>query len=96
MAELIGAAEGQFGGIDILFNNAGVMLGGDDDAVATPDDIIRRTLDINVRGVLLGCRHGIPALRARGGGAIINTASFVASVGAATPRSPTPRRRALC
>ena len=46
VAELIGAAEEQFGGIDILFNNAGVMLGGDDDAVATPDDIIRSLVDL--------------------------------------------------
>lgn len=83
---MIAAAEDQFGGLDILFNNAGVMLSGDDDAVSTPDDIIDRTLEINVKGVLLGCRYGIPALQRRGGGAIINTASFVASVGAATPQ----------
>jgi len=84
--DMIAAAEEHFGGLDILFNNAGVMLAGDDDAVSTPDDIIDRTLNINVKGVLLGCRHGIPALQRRGGGAIINTASFVASVGAATPQ----------
>ncbi len=83
---MVATAEADFGGLDIVFNNAGVMLGGDDDATSTPDDIIHRTLDINVRGVLLGCRHGIPAIRRRGGGAIINTASFVASVGAATPQ----------
>ena len=86
VAAMIALAEDRFGGLDILFNNAGVMLAGDDDAVETPDEIIARTLDINVRGVLLGCRHGIPALRRRGGGAIVNTASFVASVGAATPQ----------
>lgn len=86
VATMIGAAEEHFGGLDILFNNAGVMLPGDDDAVETTDDIIGRTLDVNVRGVLLGCRHGIPALRRRGGGSIVNTASFVASMGAATPQ----------
>jgi NAD(P)-dependent dehydrogenase (short-subunit alcohol dehydrogenase family) len=69
-----------------MFNNAGVMLDGDDDAVSTPDAIIDRTLDINVKGVILGCRYAVPALRRRGGGVIINTASFVASVGAATPQ----------
>jgi NAD(P)-dependent dehydrogenase (short-subunit alcohol dehydrogenase family) len=79
-------AEAEFGGLDIMFNNAGVMLDGDDDAVSTPDAIIDRTLDINVKGVILGCRFAVPALRRRGGGVIINTASFVASVGAATPQ----------
>lgn len=83
---MIATAEDGYGGLDILFNNAGVMLAGDDDAVATSDEIIQRTLDINVKGVLLGCRHGIPALRRRGGGCILNTASFVASLGAATPQ----------
>ncbi len=85
-AAMIEAAESNFGGLDILFNNAGVMLPGDDDAVATPEAIIDKTLAINVKGVLNGCRFGVPALRRRGGGAIINTASFVASVGAATPQ----------
>jgi len=79
-------AESEFGGLDIMFNNAGVMLDGDHDAVSTPEEIIDRTLAINVKGVILGCRYAIPALRRRGGGAIINTASFVASVGAATPQ----------
>ena len=86
MANVIAVAESEFGGLDILFNNAGVMLPGDDDAVSTPDSIIDRTLAINVKGVLIGCREGVPALLRRGGGSIINTASFVASVGAATPQ----------
>jgi NAD(P)-dependent dehydrogenase (short-subunit alcohol dehydrogenase family) len=83
---VVSQAEAEFGGLDIMFNNAGVMLDGDDDAVSTPDAIIDRTLDINVKGVILGCRYAVPALRRRGGGVIINTASFVASVGAATPQ----------
>jgi NAD(P)-dependent dehydrogenase (short-subunit alcohol dehydrogenase family) len=83
---VVSRAEAEFGGLDIMFNNAGVMLDGDDDAVSTPDAIIDRTLDINVKGVILGCRYAVPALRRRGGGVIINTASFVASVGAATPQ----------
>ena len=86
VAAMIATCETEFGGVDIVFNNAGVMLAGDDDAVGTPDAIIERTLAINVRGVLLGCRHAIPALRRRGGGSIINTASFVATLGAATPQ----------
>jgi NAD(P)-dependent dehydrogenase (short-subunit alcohol dehydrogenase family) len=83
---VVSKAEAEFGGLDIMFNNAGVMLDGDGDAVSTPDAIIDRTLDINVKGVILGCRYAVPALRRRGGGVIINTASFVASVGAATPQ----------
>ena len=83
---MIAAAEHEYGGLDILFNNAGVMLAGDDDAMATSEEIIDRTLAINVKGVILGCKYGIPALRRRGRGSIINTASFVASLGAATPQ----------
>ena len=86
LATMVGAAEEDFGQLDILFNNAGVMLSSDHDAVSTDESTIDATLAINVKGVLLGCKHGIPALRRAGGGSIINTASFVASVGAATPQ----------
>ena len=86
VSDLFDLAESEFGRVDIIFNNAGVMLPGDDDAVNTPDDVIDRTLAINVKGVIHGCRFGIPALRRAGGGSIVNTASFVASVGAATPQ----------
>lgn len=86
VASLFELAEAEFGRVDILFNNAGVMLPGDDDAMTTSDEVIDRTLAINVKGVIHGCRHGIPALRRAGGGTIVNTASFVASVGAATPQ----------
>lgn len=86
VAAMFEMAESHFGRVDVVFNNAGVMLAGDDDAVSTTDDVIDRTLAINVKGVIHGCRHGIPALRRAGGGSIINTASFVASVGAATPQ----------
>jgi NAD(P)-dependent dehydrogenase (short-subunit alcohol dehydrogenase family) len=86
VAALFRLAEEQFGRVDVVFNNAGVMLPGDDDALSTSDEVIDRTLAINVKGVIHGCRHGIPALRRAGGGSIINTASFVASVGAATPQ----------
>lgn len=86
VAALFRVAEEQFGRVDVVFNNAGVMLPGDGDALTTPDDVIDRTLAINVKGVIHGCRHGIPALRRAGGGSIINTASFVAGVGSATPQ----------
>ncbi|EFJ17930.1 hypothetical protein SELMODRAFT_114049, partial [Selaginella moellendorffii] len=75
-----------FGGLHILFNNAGIMDANDGDAINTPDDVIDRTLDINVKGVIYGCRYGIPAIQRSGGGSVINTASFVAFLGAAAPQ----------
>ncbi len=84
--EVIGATMSQFGAIDVLYNNAGVMIGDDDDPVSTPIATYERTMDINVRGVLLGCRHAIPPMLAAGRGSIINVASFVAHMGAATPQ----------
>lgn len=75
-----------FGGLHVLYNNAGVMLSEDDNPVTTPIEIYERTMDINVKGVLLGCRHAIPAMLASGGGSIVNVASFVAHMGAATPQ----------
>ena len=84
--QAVAAAVDTYGGLHVLYNNAGVMLGDDDDPVTTPIEVYERTMDINVKGVLLGCRHGIPALLASGGGSVINVASFVAHMGAATPQ----------
>ena len=70
----------------MLFNNAGIMDSRDDDAVTTDEEVWDLTMDVNAKGVFLGCKHGIPALRRAGGGCIINTASFVAVLGAATPQ----------
>ncbi|MSY13451.1 MAG: SDR family oxidoreductase, partial [Actinobacteria bacterium] len=75
----------------VLHNNAGVMIGDDDDPVSTPIETYERTMDVNVKGVLLGCRFAIPAMEATiaaggGGCSIINVASFVAHMGAATPQ----------
>ena len=86
MARAVETAEATYGRLDIAFNNAGIMLADDADAVATSDETIDKTLAVNLKGVLYGCRHQIPAMRRAGGGSIINTASFVASVGAATPQ----------
>jgi NAD(P)-dependent dehydrogenase (short-subunit alcohol dehydrogenase family) len=83
---MIAAAEQTFGRLNVLFNNAGIMHAKDDDAVSTDESIWDLTLDINAKGVFLGCKYGIPALRRAGGGSIINTASFVARLGAATPQ----------
>ncbi len=83
---MVAAAERTFGKLDVLFNNAGISLADDDDATRTTELVWDRTFAVNVKGVFLGCKYGIPALRRAGGGSIINTASFVARVGAATPQ----------
>lgn len=83
---MIDLAETTYGKLDILFNNAGISHAQDDDAVTTEEDVWDLTFDINVKGVFLGCKYGIQALRRNGGGTIINTASFVALLGAATPQ----------
>ncbi|CAB4861196.1 unannotated protein [freshwater metagenome] len=75
-----------FGGLHVLYNNAGVMLGDDDGPTNTSIATYNLTMDINVKGVLLGCRYAIPAMLASGGGSIVNVASFVAHMGAATPQ----------
>jgi NAD(P)-dependent dehydrogenase (short-subunit alcohol dehydrogenase family) len=83
---MIAAVESEFGGLQILFNNAGISHAQDDDAIQTSEDVWDLTMAINVKGVFLGCKYGIPALRRAGGGSIINVASFVAVLGAATPQ----------
>jgi NAD(P)-dependent dehydrogenase (short-subunit alcohol dehydrogenase family) len=84
--QMVAAAEREFGRLNVLFNNAGIMHAKDDDAIATDESVWDLTLDVNAKGVFLGCKYGIPALRRAGGGSVINTASFVARMGAATPQ----------
>jgi NAD(P)-dependent dehydrogenase (short-subunit alcohol dehydrogenase family) len=84
--QMVAAAEKAFGKLNVLFNNAGIMHANDDDAVSTSEEVWDLTLDINAKGVFLGCKYGIPALKRAGGGSVINTASFVAKMGAATPQ----------
>jgi len=83
---MVRAAEERVGRLDVLFNNAGISHPKDDDAVSTEEEVWDLTMNVNLKGVFLGCKHGIPALRRAGGGSIINTASFVALLGAATPQ----------
>jgi NAD(P)-dependent dehydrogenase (short-subunit alcohol dehydrogenase family) len=83
---MVAEAEKHFGKLDVLFNNAGVMIGEDGDAESTDEAVWEKTMNINAKGVFLGCKYGVPALRRAGGGSIINTASFVALLGAATPQ----------
>jgi NAD(P)-dependent dehydrogenase (short-subunit alcohol dehydrogenase family) len=81
---MIAAAEATFGRLDVVFNNAGIVDSADGDSQETSLAVWEKTLAVNLRGVLLGCKFAIPALRRAGGGSIINTASFVATMGAAT------------
>jgi NAD(P)-dependent dehydrogenase (short-subunit alcohol dehydrogenase family) len=78
------AAVAEFGGIDVLYNNAGISPPDDDSILETDLDAWERVQAVNTRGVYLCCKYGIPYLLERGGGSVINVASFVALVGAAT------------
>ncbi|MFP8875013.1 MAG: SDR family oxidoreductase, partial [Myxococcota bacterium] len=82
--EAVAAAVDFGGGLHVLFNNAGVMPDADGSPLDTPESVWQQVVDINLKGVFLGCKYGIPALLDSGGGSIINTASFVAVMGAAT------------
>jgi NAD(P)-dependent dehydrogenase (short-subunit alcohol dehydrogenase family) len=84
---MVAAAVAAFGRLDILYNNAGVMLAEDGSVDSTDESIWDRTLGINVKGVAHGCKYGIPAMVDSGGGSIINVASFVAWMGAATSQT---------
>ena len=83
---MVAAAEREYGQLNVLFNNAGILHGSDDNAMVTDEDTWDLTMGINLKGVFLGCKYGIPALQRAGGGSVINTASFVALLGAATPQ----------
>ncbi|MBI1280415.1 MAG: glucose 1-dehydrogenase [Anaerolineaceae bacterium] len=83
---MVKVAEQTYGKLNILFNNAGISHADDDNAMTTEESVWDLTMAINVKGVFLGCKFGIPAILRAGGGSIINTASFVAILGAATPQ----------
>jgi NAD(P)-dependent dehydrogenase (short-subunit alcohol dehydrogenase family) len=80
----VATAERLAGGLHVLFNNAGIFPDDDGLPVDTPEAVWERVVDVNLKGVFLGCKYGIPALLRAGGGSIVNTASFVAVMGAAT------------
>ena len=83
---MVAEAEAKYGKLTVMFNNAGISHADDDDAMNTTEAVWDLTFAVNVKGVFFGCKYGIPALRRAGGGSIINTASFVALLGAATPQ----------
>jgi NAD(P)-dependent dehydrogenase (short-subunit alcohol dehydrogenase family) len=74
----------RFGALHVLYNNAGIFPADDGGATETPESTWNAVMEINLKGVWLGCRAGIPAMIASGGGSIVNVASFVALMGAAT------------
>jgi NAD(P)-dependent dehydrogenase (short-subunit alcohol dehydrogenase family) len=84
---MVSTAVDRFGRLDILYNNAGVMLSDDGSIADTSEEIWDRTLAVNVKGVAHGCKYGVPAMIASGGGSIVNVASFVAWMGAATSQT---------
>jgi NAD(P)-dependent dehydrogenase (short-subunit alcohol dehydrogenase family) len=81
---MMAATAEHFGGIDVLYNNAGISPGDDASVLDTSVEAWQRVQDVNTLGVFLCCKHGIPYLLERGGGSVINVASFVAILGAAT------------
>jgi NAD(P)-dependent dehydrogenase (short-subunit alcohol dehydrogenase family) len=81
---MIDFAEKTFGKLNTLFNNAGIFPDADGSVLETEEEVWDLVMDVNLKGVFFGCKYGIPALLRAGGGSIINTASFVALIGAAT------------
>ena len=80
----VATAERSYGALHVLFNNAGIFPDADGSPVDTPEAVFDQVMAVNLKGVFLGCKYGIPALLRAGGGSIVNTASFVAVLGAAT------------
>ena len=84
VAALFRTAADTFGSVDVAFNNAGISPPEDDSVLTTDIDIWRRVQDVNLTSVYLCCKHAIPHMQRQGKGSVINTASFVAVMGAAT------------
>jgi NAD(P)-dependent dehydrogenase (short-subunit alcohol dehydrogenase family) len=84
VSDLFNRVRSEFGRVDVIFNNAGISPIDDASVLDTTVEAWQRVQDVNLRSVFLCCKHGIPHLLEGGGGSVINTASFVATVGSAT------------
>ena len=84
VTDMVAAAVDTFGALHVLFNNAGIFPGDDGGVLDTPPSTWDRVMQVNLKGVWLGCRAAVPAMIDSGGGSIVNVASFVALMGAAT------------
>ncbi len=85
-AAMVRFAVDTYGGLSVMMNNAGIFHPQDDSVTNTDEDVWDKTIAINLKGVFLGCKYGVPAMLESGGGSIVNVASFVAIMGAATPQ----------
>ena len=83
---MVAAAKRAYGRLNVLFNNAGIFPANDGSVLETDEKTWDLVVSVNLKGVFLGCKYGIPAMLESGGGSIINTASFVALMGSATPQ----------
>jgi NAD(P)-dependent dehydrogenase (short-subunit alcohol dehydrogenase family) len=84
--EAIAATVKRFGGLHVLYNNAGIMMAEDHSVIDTDEWVWDKTLGVNLKGIYLCCKHGIPEMIRSGGGSVINIASFVALVGCSVPQ----------
>lgn len=84
--EAMTAVVERYGGIDVLYNNAGIMPEADHSVIDTPVEVWDRVMAVNVRGIFLCCKYAIPEMLRRGRGSIVNIASFVALVGCSVPQ----------
>jgi NAD(P)-dependent dehydrogenase (short-subunit alcohol dehydrogenase family) len=83
---MVDATMTEYGALHVLYNNAGILPSDDAGLTDTPEATWDRVMDVNLKGVWLGCRFGVPAMLDSGGGSIVNVSSLVALVGSATPQ----------
>ena len=76
----------RYGALHVLYNNAGIFPDEDRSVLEMDEATFRRVIDVNLKGVMLCCRYGIPELVRAGGGSVINVASFVALMGCTVPQ----------